>query len=221
MVGSIGGKSVRISAGRAVCISAGTKYMLGSPKPMEEWTRYYWIHFTGSEAESTVLRSGIELNRVYELGQCDELYGYYEKLFSEFRAGGASFEYNAALQLRYILYLIGRASHILEVGRLDRSIRYIHTHLRYDLSVEALAGMEFLGTSRYRELFRSITGTSPIEYITRLRIERAKDLLTQTDMTVSEVAEAVGYDTRHYFQSLFKRRVGKTPGEWRAGLRDG
>ena len=78
--------------------------------------------------------------------------------------------------------------------------------------------MEFLGVSRYRELFTAETGVAPTEYIARLRIERAKDLLIRTNMNISEVAESVGYVTRHYFQSIFKRRVGMTPGEYRKKL---
>jgi AraC-like DNA-binding protein len=154
---------------------------------------------------------------VYEIGQLEALYTYYENLFSEFRTRSEDFEYNSALQLRYIVYTIGQAKRERTVSRLDRSIRYIHTHLRYDLSVERLSEMEFLGVSRYRELFKDATGTSPQEYIARLRMERAKYLLSQTDMKIADVAEAVGYENRQYFQNVFRARVGITPGKFRKG----
>ena len=218
IVGQIDGKSVTIGSGDAVCMRPGTEYSFGSRYPLDEWTHYYWIHFTGYEAERALLRSGLSLNTVHSLGNCEEAFAYYEKLFSEFRTQGEDFEYAAAVQLRYLLYVFGRAAKENAVGRLDRSIRYIHTHLRYELTVESLAAMEFLGVSRYREVFKSITGVAPNEYITRLRIERAKDLLSQNDSTVSAVAEAVGYSNRHYFQRLFKKYTDKTPGDFRRDI---
>lgn len=215
MVGQIGGESVTIGSGDLVCMLPGTEYSFGSRSPLDEWTHYFWIHFTGCEAERTLLRSGITPGKVYSLGQCEEAFTYYEKLFSEFRTQGEDFEYAAAVQLRYLLYVFGKAAKENAVGRLDKSIRYIHTHLRYELTVENLAAMEFLGVSRYRDIFRSVTGVSPLDYITRLRIERAKDLLSQNGSSVAEVAEAVGYTNRNYFQRLFKKYTGKTPGEFR------
>lgn len=215
IVGQVNGKPVVIGSGDAVCMSPGTEYCFGSLDPLDEWTRYFWIHFTGAEAEGVVLRSGLTLNEVHSLGHCEEAFNYYEKLFSEFRIQGDDFEYAAAVQLRYLLYVFGRSARVNSVGRLDRSIRYIHTHLRYDLTVEELAAMEFLGVSRYREVFRSITGVSPVEYVTRLRIERAKDILTQNNSSVAAVAESVGYANRNYFQRLFRKYTGKTPGEYR------
>ena len=218
MVGRVGGEQVRIGDGELICISPGTPYLFGSLKPMKEWTHYFWIHFTGYDAERTVRRSGIEPNRVYEASRFDEVYPFYDNLFTEFRQRGEDFEYNATLILRTILYTFSRSLKDRSVYRLDKSIRYIHTHLRYDLSIEELAAMEFLGVSRYRELFTMETGVAPTEYIARLRIERAKDLLVRTNMNISEVAESVGYVTRHYFQSVFKRRTGMTPGEYRKKL---
>jgi AraC-like DNA-binding protein len=215
IVGQIGGEPVTIGSGDLVCMLPGTEYSFGSRSPLDEWTHYFWIHFTGCEAERTLLRSGITPGKVYSLGQCEEAFTYYEKLFSEFRTQGEDFEYAAAVQLRYLLYVFGKAAKENAVGRLDKSIRYIHTHLRYELTVENLAAMEFLGVSRYRDIFRSVTGVSPLDYITRLRIERAKDLLSQNGSSVAEVAEAVGYTNRNYFQRLFKKYTGKTPGEFR------
>jgi two-component system response regulator YesN len=83
--------------------------------------------------------------------------------------------------------------------------------------VEKVAAMEYLGVSRYRELFRESTGASPVEYIIALRMERAKDLLRHTDMSIDKISEGVGYEDRHYFQKTFKRCVGVTPNEYRRG----
>ena len=215
MVGRIGDVPVTIESGDVICIPPGVEYILGSKKSANEGAYYFWLRFTGSEAEETLLRSGLTPGKVYSVGRCDDVFSFYERLFSEFRVPGESFEYDAAVQLRYILYVFGKAARKKSVSRLDKSIKYIHTHLHHNITVEALASMEYLGVSRYRELFNSITGISPVEYITRLRIGRAKDLLTQNNASIEEVGEASGYANRYYFQRIFKKYTGKTPGEYR------
>ncbi len=217
IVGQINGAPVILERGDTICVFPGTEYSFGAKFPASERAHYFWIHFTGSEAESTVLRSGLTFNKVYSPGHCDDVFSLYEKLFSEFRVHGTNFDYDNAIQLRYILYIFGKAARKKSVSRLDKSLRYIHTHLRHNISVEDLAAMEYLGVSRYREIFKSITGMSPIEYVARLRIGRAKDLLTQNNASIEEVGEASGYANRYYFQRLFKKYTGQTPGEYRRG----
>ena len=54
-----------------------------------------------------------------------------------------------------------------------------------------------------------------MEYITNKRIERAKEMLEKTSMTISEIAEQVSYEDSNYFSAFFKRRVGLAPREYR------
>ena len=213
--GCLGDERISLGSGNMICIAPGTDFMLESRDPQEEWTHYFWIHFTGGEAEQTLARSGIDTNRVYSIDVDGSAYSQYERLFEEFRRRDESFDYAAELILRSILLHLGRSCRGERRGRLDRSIRYIHTHIRYDLTVEKLAAMEYLGVSRYRELFRECTGVSPIDYVIRLRIARACDLLARTNTGIAEVAESVGYENRHHFHNTFKRLMGMTPGEYR------
>ena len=216
--GVIDNREVCVKSGNAVCIAPKTPHAFHSNSPLDEWVHYHWIHFTGYGIEKMLSELGIRTNEIYSIKPTEELFSHYEKLFSEFRQRSALFDTATALELKYILYLIA-SSHKSEAGgRLDKSIRYIHTHIRYDLSVERLAAMEFLGVSRYRELFRAETGVSPSEYILRLRMARAKDLLSQSGADIAGVAESVGYSDRHYFQYMFKRTTGMTPGEYKKNL---
>lgn len=218
-VGEIDGAPVSIKSGDVICIAPGMEYFFHAENETSERAHYFWLQFTGSEAESIVLRSGLTLGKVHSVGLCDEVFSFYEKLFSEFRSFSENFEYDAAVQLRYILYVFGRASRKNSASRLDKSMKYIYTHLRHEITVEELAAMEYMGVSRYRELFKSITGMSPIDYITRLRIGRAKDLLSQEDTSIEEVGEASGYPNRYYFQRIFKKHTGQTPGEYRKEIK--
>jgi len=53
------------------------------------------------------------------------------------------------------------------------------------------------------------------QYLTGLRIEKAKEMLETTDLRSFQIAEAVGYNDAHYFSYMFKRSTGMTPGEYR------
>ena len=217
MLGSIGDASVHLERGSFVCMSPKTPCIFHSVNPMKTPIKYYWIHFTGSDAGEAICSAGIEPNRVYRLGAISEVLNHFEKLFTEFRlrATSKNFDYATGVELRYILHLIGKVIDDGGVGRLDNSLKYIHAHIADELSVEALATMEYLGVSRYREVFKSVTGMSPVEYITALRMARAKDLLSDSNATVAEIAALTGYLDGPYFQRVFKSNVGVTPGEYR------
>ena len=84
------------------------------------------------------------------------------------------------------------------------------------MSVEELAKTEFLSPSRYRTIFKQTLGVSPIEYISKERIRLACHLIEHGDLSLSQIAEACGYSDRLYFQRVFKKYIGITPGEYKA-----
>ncbi|TDF92003.1 helix-turn-helix domain-containing protein [Paenibacillus piri] len=94
--------------------------------------------------------------------------------------------------------------------------RYMMT----DLSLEYCADQ--FGTSPYTlsRVFKQITGTNFIDYLSNLRIERAKDLLLGSDMKITDIADRVGYQN-NYFTRVFKKYEGITPGQFRERYRSG
>lgn len=97
-----------------------------------------------------------------------------------------------------------------------KSIEWMGQHLADDLSVQDAAGVADLSTSRFHERFAEETGFSPIEYHTRLRLHRARQLLTETSQPITRIAFDLGYSSSQYFATVFKNHVGLTPGEFRA-----
>src|SRR4029079_11790470 len=89
------------------------------------------------------------------------------------------------------------------------------------VSVSALAEVAGLSTSYFRRWFHREVGSSPSDYVTQLRIERSKQLLTQTDQSITKIAMELGYNTSAYFTAVFHRETGMTPTEFRRQLRDG
>ena len=97
----------------------------------------------------------------------------------------------------------------------DAAISYIEDHL--DIEIDAHTLCSELGISRTKlyEIFRSEINMGISKYIQKRRMHRAKKLLKTTDMTIAEIADAVGFSDYNYFSRIYKKTYGKSPGKYR------
>ncbi len=72
--------------------------------------------------------------------------------------------------------------------------------------------------SNFRKLFKEYTGISPASYQQSLKLQRAKELLTTTDMSIKEIAYRLSFDSPDYFSSKFRMKTGRKPSEFRENL---
>lgn len=101
---------------------------------------------------------------------------------------------------------------------IQQALDYIRQHhQRPDISLNDVAAAVNLSPSHLAHLLRERAGVSYKQQLTALRIEAARHLLRTTDLTVSAVGEAVGYQNATNFYRLFQREVGMTPAEFRRG----
>ncbi len=100
-------------------------------------------------------------------------------------------------------------------SRLDRICEYIRIHHANPLTVNQLAARTGLSTFHFIRVFRRATGMTPHQYLRRCRIDRAKHLLMTTPMPVTEVCDAVGFQSLGSFSSLFRRLTGEAPAAYR------
>ncbi|CAG7608726.1 Protein-glutamate methylesterase/protein-glutamine glutaminase [Paenibacillus solanacearum] len=100
-------------------------------------------------------------------------------------------------------------------GLAERAIRYMEQHYMEECSLAAVSAHVHLNPNYFSNLFKKQTGESFSVYLARLRADKAKMLLTNTDMKITEIAEAVGYADSNYFATAFKQAVGRTPSEYR------
>lgn len=91
----------------------------------------------------------------------------------------------------------------------------ITAQLDQDISLQLLAGQVHLNHRYLSALFKSETGQNLSDYVTQMRIERAKQLLKGTQMRVQDIAPLSGYPNVKYFLAIFKQSVGATPSEYR------
>jgi two-component system response regulator YesN len=106
-----------------------------------------------------------------------------------------------------------RESHNREIIECQR---YVYNHLDRKVSLEDAAAHLHLHPSYLSRLFKRETGENFVEYVTRLKMEKAKELLEMSDRTIEDIADMLGYDNKNYFGKLFKAHTGTLPSVYRS-----
>lgn len=99
--------------------------------------------------------------------------------------------------------------------RIGGALRAMHEKIEQPWTVGALASEAGMSRSAFALRFKEVVGETPLDYLTRWRVYRAAVLLKEGDRKLTEIANAVGYDSDGSFHKTFKRIVGVTPGEYR------
>ena len=98
---------------------------------------------------------------------------------------------------------------------IEKTIRYIRSHVGKKITLEELSGIANLSTYYFSHRFKEETGLSPIDYVINTRLDQAKILLARTAMTVEEIAYEVGYQSSNSLINLFNQKLGFSPKEYR------
>lgn len=94
---------------------------------------------------------------------------------------------------------------------IEKVMDYIRENFMKELKIDSLAVMAGLSTSNFSRVFKKVTGMRPTDYLTKLRINRAKQLLVMSDYRLREIAHSIGYKDELYLSRVFKKVVGETP----------
>lgn len=98
---------------------------------------------------------------------------------------------------------------------IDKINQYIHEHYTEDIGRNQIAAEFYLTPEYLAKLYKKRTGISLKTYINEYRIEKAKELLKSSDKSISDIAEAVGFDNFSYFSTMFKKFTGLTPKDYK------
>ena len=104
--------------------------------------------------------------------------------------------------------------------RIEQSVAYMTQHLDKPLQVATLAAQANISPSHFFALFKRRIGSAPMDYFTRLRMQRACRLLERTSLSVKEVASELGYDDPFYFSRVFKSVNQMAPSDYRAAQKE-
>lgn len=115
---------------------------------------------------------------------------------------------NSVLELVADLYS-AKTAHLKEV---------IELHIFSNLKLEQLAKLCNLSLSSFKREFKKEFNDSPTNYLIGKKLKKAKELLSMTDLAISEVAYETGFEDPLYFTRLFKKRIGVAPSSYRSGI---
>lgn len=103
----------------------------------------------------------------------------------------------------------------LSSRQMQRLTDFIHAHLNQNLSLQMLAQQVGFSPYHFARLFRQTTGESPHQFVLSQRLEAAKHLLKETDVSLAQVALEIGFPHQSHFTQAFRRRLGTTPFAYR------
>lgn len=150
----------------------------------------------------------------------------YTEIVIDFNVFNQVFEKNSMEEIKeYYLNLCKQFMNQIDKKREDdqgdlvsRASNYIYiNYSNKDLDVQSICDYLHISPSYFSRLFKSEKKETIIEFLTRIRMEKSKELLKKTSMKVFEISEAVGYEDTHYFSYNFKKHIGITPTEYRKG----
>lgn len=102
-----------------------------------------------------------------------------------------------------------------DVAQLEAVVAYLNGHYASAVPLERLSQIACMGTTKLKASFKQFQGCTITEYIQRRRMSQAERLLTDTDFTIGQIAEMIGYSTSSRFAELFRKSTGLLPAEYR------
>ncbi len=186
---------------------------------------YFWVGFSGVDAETCVRKAGFPKERPFRPVGCAEKLGEYldEMLDAHQLNFWNSLRRNANLMLFFSELIQDytstqslRQSYSYSSSSYVRYVKdYIDRYYEKKLRIGAIA--EYIGVNRsyLSNSFRRETGVSPQEYLMGIRIRRAQTLLRESGLMIAEIAQQVGYPDALAFSRIFRQRVGLSPSAYR------
>jgi AraC family transcriptional regulator len=95
------------------------------------------------------------------------------------------------------------------------AIQYLHEHAFAEISIRDLSSIFALSPVQFTRRFQASVGTTPIDYLTSLRLRKARTLLLETDYTIDNIAAQCGYNNGFYFSRIFSKKMQMSPSMFR------
>ena len=185
-------------------------------------SEFYYIHFQAPESFDLF---GFESSVVYDVAPSPQISQLFEEVIEELQNKWPAYEQLCVAKFFQILALLQRksAKEKAPLGQYMDKISFIIQKMNREYekpyTLEDYAQMCCMGKFHFLRVFREITGCSPMEYRNHIRMEHAKELLTDTDLLIDEISRRVGYASNVYFCDAFKARVGVAPSQYRKASR--
>lgn len=215
------GQMILITSGKEYTINPNEYFIIDMDKPhiyasYADDTEFFWFCFDGNDSDTFVenilkkthVYIPLHLNRIYDAFY-DVVYRGKETPLDEIIISSLIHVIlaDALSQKNYT------KNH--ELSDIEKAATYLERNFERQISIGNLAQMLFLNPSYFSRKFKQEKGVSPKTYLMNIRLNAAKLLLTDTNLSVHELSEKVGFTDDTYFITYFKNRYGVTPLEYR------
>lgn len=224
-----------ISAGRAFFHLEGRRqeipagYMvLYRPGESQQYYYYakdtpevYWVHFSGSEASHILDKIGFADTHTLFCGMSFHYPELFRQIILELQLKRPCFEELLCFYLQQVFTTIHRSQLEISADKyrnmedMEAAVHFFNESFTTDISIEQYAGKQHMSVSWFIRSFKHYMGMTPMQYITSIRINKARELLKNTDYSIKEVSALSGYENPLYFSRIFHRQTGYSPSRYR------
>ena len=223
----VSGKGIYAVKGQTYTLEAGDIFLV---YPFQEMTyyadsedpwEYYWVGFSGSDASAILCATDLS-KEMPVIHSCTFGAAVKEYLYAIYEARGNSIA-NAAemtgwLYLTLSLFIRGAVNKKLRsdsyITYVQKAVEYVASNYSYPISVEDMAGYAGVSRSHLYRAFLQHMDKSPKEYLSDFRIKQACQLLKHSNLSISAIANSVGFEDSLYFSKVFHKKKGMPPSEY-------
>ena len=211
-----------LEAGQGFLISPGqiNTYSADQAQP---W-KYVWLEFDGLRVAEYLNEAGLSavqpVYRPKSIAQAEQVQDIMLYIASHSKASTLCLIGHLCLFLDALIQTSSTRREPRETQLRDfyiqEAISYMELNYQRELTVEEIAGACQLNRSYFSKLFKEKKGCPPQEYLIRLRLAKAADLMKNTTVSIGDISASCGYPNQLHFSRAFKQRYGASPREWRA-----
>ncbi len=213
------GQRYEVKRNQYFILPAGTPHEYGATEG-ERWT-IYWVHFRGEHA--SVYAEGAQKPQEVKAAMNSNISNrnnIFEEILStlHFGDGIEDLRYASSLLHYYLAslrYLRQYRSTVRYDGVVNAAIHYMKENVERHLTLQDVLDYVGYSSTRFSALFKKETGSSPLAYFNRLKIEYACQMLKTTDMHINRICYKVGIEDSLYFSRMFSKAMGMSPSEYR------
>jgi len=191
------------------------------PAPETGWDEY-WVEFDGEQARRIMRNEAFSLKKpALHLGADDQILRLFIEIAEATQTQPPGFEHIIASQTsqivaRILANLRYSSAETREMETLIRRARlHIMKHADQTIEFQKLARELGISYSAFRHRFKQTTGLPPGQYQAQIRLNKARRLLRNSPLSVSAIAEQLGFESIYYFSRLFKTKTGRSPLHYR------
>lgn len=185
----------------------------------------YWVHFAGYQTDTILSQMGFSKSGIYHTGPQSEFVLLIQNMIAELQVKKSRYHIITNLYIKEFIELLVRYTSEDENrgwdsgGFVEKAIVDFHQSYNLPIQINEYARKLNISSCWFIRCFKRYTGKTPQQYISEIRINKAKELLYSSSFTCNEIAHSIGYSDPLYFSRIFKHAVGVSPGAYRKNIR--